>query len=69
MRNVRLHARQYHLCYAFSTKSWISDTEAVIISGKSGSPELADAKRQRHLPLGGSCGAIAETGQNLEMRL
>ncbi|MPC87925.1 hypothetical protein E2C01_082807 [Portunus trituberculatus] len=32
MRNVRLHAR--HLCYAFSTKSWVFDTETVIIPGK-----------------------------------
>ncbi|MPC48294.1 hypothetical protein E2C01_042062 [Portunus trituberculatus] len=35
MRNVRLHARYFHLCYAFSTQRWVSDTEAVIISGKS----------------------------------
>ncbi|MPC88482.1 hypothetical protein E2C01_083387 [Portunus trituberculatus] len=34
MRNVRLHARHYHFCYAFSTKRWVSDKEAVIISGK-----------------------------------
>ncbi|MPC96589.1 hypothetical protein E2C01_091855 [Portunus trituberculatus] len=34
MRNVRLHARHYHLCYAFSTKRWLSDTETVIIPGK-----------------------------------
>ncbi|MPC99726.1 hypothetical protein E2C01_095157 [Portunus trituberculatus] len=33
MRNVRLHAR-HHLCYAFNTKRWVSDTEAVIIPGK-----------------------------------
>ncbi|MPC40495.1 hypothetical protein E2C01_034055 [Portunus trituberculatus] len=30
MRNVRLHARHYHLCYAFSTQRWVSDTETVI---------------------------------------
>ncbi|MPC50787.1 hypothetical protein E2C01_044621 [Portunus trituberculatus] len=34
MRNVRPHARYYHLCYTFSTKGWASDTEAVIIPGK-----------------------------------
>ncbi|MPC49946.1 hypothetical protein E2C01_043761 [Portunus trituberculatus] len=34
MRNVRLHARHYHLHYAFSTRRWVSDTETVIIPGK-----------------------------------
>ncbi|MPC88959.1 hypothetical protein E2C01_083886 [Portunus trituberculatus] len=44
MRNVRLHARDYHFCYAFSTKKWVCDTETVIVPGKnqhntsSGSP-------------------------------
>ncbi|MPD00229.1 hypothetical protein E2C01_095689 [Portunus trituberculatus] len=33
MRNVRLHARHYHLCYAFNTKKWVSDTETVNIPG------------------------------------
>ena len=31
MRNVRLNARHYHLCYALCTQRWVSDTEAVII--------------------------------------
>ncbi|MPC16167.1 hypothetical protein E2C01_008987 [Portunus trituberculatus] len=31
---VRLHARHYHLCYAFNTQRWVSDTETVIIPGK-----------------------------------
>ncbi|MPC34340.1 hypothetical protein E2C01_027725 [Portunus trituberculatus] len=34
MRNVRLHARHYYFCYAFSTKGWVSDTEGVIFPGK-----------------------------------
>ncbi|MPD02098.1 hypothetical protein E2C01_097656 [Portunus trituberculatus] len=34
MRNVRLHARHYYLCYVFSTQRWVSDTETVIIPGK-----------------------------------
>ncbi|MPC69950.1 hypothetical protein E2C01_064182 [Portunus trituberculatus] len=34
MRNVRLHARHYHPCYAFSTKRWVFDTKTVIIQGK-----------------------------------
>ncbi|MPC09806.1 hypothetical protein E2C01_002424 [Portunus trituberculatus] len=34
VRNVRLHARHYHLLYAFSTKIWVYDTETVIIPGK-----------------------------------
>ncbi|MPC89194.1 hypothetical protein E2C01_084130 [Portunus trituberculatus] len=34
MRNVRLHTRHYHLCYAFSTQRWVSDTETVLIPGK-----------------------------------
>ncbi|MPC73174.1 hypothetical protein E2C01_067492 [Portunus trituberculatus] len=34
MRNVCLHARHYHLRYAFSTQRWVSDTETVIIPGK-----------------------------------
>ncbi|MPC44935.1 hypothetical protein E2C01_038617 [Portunus trituberculatus] len=59
MRNVRLHARHYHLCYAFSTKRWVSDTEAVIFPGKISLippqfPQVAEAKRQRHLRFGGS---------------
>ncbi|MPC20836.1 hypothetical protein E2C01_013800 [Portunus trituberculatus] len=32
--NVSLHARHYHLCYAFSTQRWVSDTKTVIIPGK-----------------------------------
>ncbi|MPD03755.1 hypothetical protein E2C01_099406 [Portunus trituberculatus] len=34
MRNVHLHARHYHLYYAFSTKRWVSDMEPEIIPGK-----------------------------------
>ena len=34
MRNVRLHARHYHLCYALSTQRRVSVTEAVIIPRK-----------------------------------
>ncbi|MPC55805.1 hypothetical protein E2C01_049749 [Portunus trituberculatus] len=34
MRNVRLLARHYHLCYAFSTQKWVSDMEILIIPGK-----------------------------------
>ncbi|MPC44961.1 hypothetical protein E2C01_038643 [Portunus trituberculatus] len=34
MRNLRLYARHYHLCYAFSTRRWVSDTETVIIIWK-----------------------------------
>ncbi|MPC37016.1 hypothetical protein E2C01_030487 [Portunus trituberculatus] len=34
MRSVCLHARHYHLCYAFSTQRWVSDMETVIIPGK-----------------------------------
>ncbi|MPC24150.1 hypothetical protein E2C01_017225 [Portunus trituberculatus] len=34
MRNVQLHAKQYHFCYTFSTQRWVSDTETVIIPGK-----------------------------------
>ncbi|MPC25574.1 hypothetical protein E2C01_018693 [Portunus trituberculatus] len=34
MRNVCLHARHYHLCYAFSIQRWVSDTETVIIQRK-----------------------------------
>ncbi|MPC15328.1 hypothetical protein E2C01_008115 [Portunus trituberculatus] len=54
MRNVHLHAIHYHLCYAFSTKRWISDTETVIIPGKISIIlpqvlQLAEAKCQRHL--------------------
>ncbi|MPC70835.1 hypothetical protein E2C01_065096 [Portunus trituberculatus] len=33
------------------------------------SPQLAEAKRQKHLRFGGSCGGIGETGQDTEMRL
>ncbi|MPC36369.1 hypothetical protein E2C01_029824 [Portunus trituberculatus] len=74
MRNVRLHARHYHLCYAFSTKRWISDRETVIIPGKISKitpqvPQMAEAKRQRHLHLGPSRGGIGEIGQDTEMRL
>ena len=52
MRNVRLHARHYHLCYALNTQRWIPDTEAVIIPGKISiippqAPKLAEAKRQK----------------------
>ncbi|MPC55776.1 hypothetical protein E2C01_049720 [Portunus trituberculatus] len=25
---------EYHLCYVFNTKRWVSDTETVIIPGK-----------------------------------
>ncbi|MPC38405.1 hypothetical protein E2C01_031911 [Portunus trituberculatus] len=35
MKNVCLHAKQYHLCYTFSSKNWVSDMETVIIPGKS----------------------------------
>ncbi|MPC24637.1 hypothetical protein E2C01_017724 [Portunus trituberculatus] len=31
MRNVHLHARHYHLCFAFSTQRWVSGTETIII--------------------------------------
>ncbi|MPC66579.1 hypothetical protein E2C01_060728 [Portunus trituberculatus] len=34
MRNVCIHAKQYHLCYAFRTQRWVSDMEIVIIPGK-----------------------------------
>ena len=34
VRNVRLHARHYHLCYALSTQRRVSVTESVIIPGK-----------------------------------
>ncbi|MPC58221.1 hypothetical protein E2C01_052217 [Portunus trituberculatus] len=34
MWNVHIHARHYHLCYAFSTKRWVSDMETIIIPGK-----------------------------------
>ncbi|MPC70038.1 hypothetical protein E2C01_064273 [Portunus trituberculatus] len=34
MKNVRLHAKHNHLCYAFSTKRWVFDTETVIILRK-----------------------------------
>ncbi|MPC42168.1 hypothetical protein E2C01_035782 [Portunus trituberculatus] len=34
MRNVRLHARHYHLCYAVSSQRWVSDTETVITPEK-----------------------------------
>ena len=34
VRNVRLHARHYHLCYALSTQRRVLDTEAVIIPRK-----------------------------------
>ncbi|MPD00913.1 hypothetical protein E2C01_096418 [Portunus trituberculatus] len=75
MRHERLHARLYHLCYTFSTNRWVSDTEAIIIPGKiciippQVSPQLAEAKRQKHLRFGGSCGVIGEIGQDTEMRL
>ena len=32
MRNVRLHGRHYHLCYALTTQRWVPDTEAVVIT-------------------------------------
>ncbi|MPC54559.1 hypothetical protein E2C01_048480 [Portunus trituberculatus] len=32
--NVRLHARQYHLCYVLTTQRWASGMETVIISRK-----------------------------------
>ncbi|MPC98892.1 hypothetical protein E2C01_094278 [Portunus trituberculatus] len=34
MRNVRLHARHYHLRHVFSTQRWVSDMETVIIPRK-----------------------------------
>ena len=34
VRNVRLHARHYHLYYAFCTQRRVSDTEAVVIPRK-----------------------------------
>ena len=34
VRNIRLHARHYHLCYALSTQRRVSVTEAVIIPRK-----------------------------------
>ena len=34
VRNVRLHAKDNHLCYALGTKRKISDTKAIIISRK-----------------------------------
>ena len=49
MRNVRLHARHYHLCYALSTQRWIPDTEAVIISRKIGiiPPQVSPTRRDK----------------------
>ncbi|MPC70509.1 hypothetical protein E2C01_064759 [Portunus trituberculatus] len=54
MRNVRLHAKHYHHCYAFSTKRWVFDKEAVIIPGKIRYPQLVEAKRQWHIRFEGS---------------
>ena len=34
VRNVRLSAKHYHLCYVLSTQRWVSVTETVIIPGK-----------------------------------
>ena len=34
MRNVRLHARHYHLCYALSTQRRVRDTKTVVILRK-----------------------------------
>ena len=57
MRNVQLHARDNHLCYALGSKRKISDMEAITSQGK---PEqycltschLAELKCQKHLHLG-----------------
>ena len=69
MRNVRLHARHYHLCYALSTQRRVSVTEAVIIPRKIRSSQLAEAKRQRHLRFRGSWGGLGEIGKDTDMRL
>ena len=47
MRNVRLHARHYHLCYVLSTQRWVPDTEVVIIPRKISiiSPQVSPTSR------------------------
>ena len=56
-------------CYALSTHRRVSVTEAVIIPGKISSAQLAEAKCQRHLRFGESCGGIEEIGQDTDKRL
>ncbi|MPC51158.1 hypothetical protein E2C01_044998 [Portunus trituberculatus] len=55
MRNVRLHARHYHLCYVFSTQICVSDTETITIAGKISiiPPQVASSGRGR-MPRGTS---------------
>ena len=68
VRNVRLHATQYHLCYVLSTQRRVcygsSNHSKENQHNTSSGLQLAEAKRQRHLRFGGSWGGIGEIGQD-----
>ncbi|MPC36767.1 hypothetical protein E2C01_030235 [Portunus trituberculatus] len=70
VRNVRLHARHYYLCYAFSTQRWVSDSKTVIrkisIIPPQGLPNGRGKTPEAPLLLGGGIGEIE---QDIEMGL